>query len=146
MTRRPLLLLFAVLALALGVAACGGDDDGAAEEPTAEEPTTEETTTEDTGGGGGGGTLTLTADPGGEISFDQTELTVPAGEVTIELVNESGVPHNVEVEGSGVEEVSDTITEGSTELTLTLEAGEYEFYCAVPGHREQGMEGTLTVE
>jgi plastocyanin len=143
MTRRLLLLFFAVLALAVGLAACGGDDDDAA----ADEPAAEDTTTqEDTGGGGGGGTLTLTADPGGEISFDQTELTVPAGEVTIELVNESGIPHNVEVEGNGVEEVSETITEGSTELTLTLEAGEYEFYCAVPGHREGGMEGTLTVE
>ena len=144
MTRRLLLLLFTVLALALSAAACGGDDDDdAAEEPTAEETTTAEETG---GGGGGGGSLTLTADPSGEISFDQTELTVPAGEVTIELVNESGIPHNVEVEGNGVEELSETITEGSTELTLTLEAGEYEFYCAVPGHREGGMEGTLTVE
>jgi plastocyanin len=142
MTRRLLLLLFAVLALAVGLAACGGDDDDAA----ADEPAAEDTTTQEDTGGGGGGTLTLTADPGGEISFDQTELTVPAGEVTIELVNESGIPHNVEVEGNGVEEVSETITEGSTELTLTLEAGEYEFYCAVPGHREGGMEGTLTVE
>jgi plastocyanin len=144
MTRRLLLLLFAVLALALGVGACGGGDDDAAEEPAAEETTTEETTTEDTGGGGG--MITLTADPGGDLSFDQTELTVPAGEVTIELVNDSGIPHNVEVEGNGVEEVSETITEGTTELMLTLEPGEYEFYCAVPGHREGGMEGTLTVE
>ena len=61
-------------------------------------------------------------------------------------MNDSGIPHNVEVEGNGVEELSDTITEGSTELMASLEAGEYEFYCAVPGHREGGMEGTLTVE
>jgi plastocyanin len=88
----------------------------------------------------------LAADPGGDLAFDQTELTAAAGEVTIEFTNESGIPHNVEVEGNGVEEVSETITEGSTSLTLTLEPGEYEFYCAVPGHREGGMEGTLTVE
>jgi plastocyanin len=138
MTRRLFLLLFTVLALAVGASACGGDDDDdAAEEPAAEDTTTHE---------GGGGHITLTADPGGAISFDQTELTAPAGEVTIELVNESGIPHNVEVEGNGVEEVSETITEGTTELSLTLEAGEYVFYCAVPGHREGGMEGTLTVE
>lgn len=139
MTRR-LLLLFSVLALAVGLAACGGDDDddAAADQPAAEDTTTHED--------GAGGHITLTADPDGQISFDQTELTVPAGEVTIELVNESGIPHNVEVEGNGVEEVSETITEGSTELSVTLDAGEYEFYCAVAGHREQGMEGTLTVE
>jgi plastocyanin len=139
MTRRLFLLLLTVLALALGVSACGGDDDDdAAEEPAAEDTTTHEDE--------GGGHIVLTADPGGALSFDQTELTAPAGEVTIELVNESTTPHNVEVEGNGVEEVSETITESTTELTLTLEPGEYEFYCAVPGHREGGMEGTLTVE
>jgi plastocyanin len=138
MTRRLLLLLFAVLALALSGAACGGDDDDeAADEPAAEETTTHDETTED------GSHLTLTADPGGEFSFDQTELTAAAGEVTIELVNESGIPHNVEIEGDGV---SDTISEGSTELMASLEAGEYVFFCNIPGHREGGMEGTLTVE
>lgn len=138
MTRRLLLLLFTVLALALGGAACGGDDDDeAADEPATEETTTHDETTED------GSHLTLTADPGGAFSFDQTELTAAAGEVTIELVNESGIPHNVEIEGDGV---SDTISEGSTELMASLEAGEYVFFCNIPGHREGGMEGTLTVE
>ena len=139
MTRRLLLLLFAVLALALGGAACGGDDDDeAADEPAAVHPaTTHDETMEE------GEHLTLTADPGGAFSFDQTELTAAAGEVTIELVNESGIPHNVEIEGDGV---SDTITEGSTELMASLEAGEYEFFCNIPGPREGGMEGTLTVE
>lgn len=144
MTRRFLLLLLTTLALVVAVTACGGDDD----DEDSEEPAAEETTTEDTGGGGGGDAVTimLAADPGGDLAFDQTELTAAAGEVTIELMNDSGLPHNVEVEGNGVEEVSETITEGSTSLTLTLEPGEYEFYCAVPGHREGGMEGTLTVE
>ena len=138
MTRRLFLLLLAVLALTVGVAACGGDDDDATE-PAAEDTATHEE-------GGEAVHLMLAADPDGNLAFDQTELTAAAGEVTIEFTNESGIPHNVEVEGNGVEEVSDTITEGSTELTLTLEAGEYEFYCAVPGHKEGGMEGTLTVE
>ena len=143
MTRRLLLLLLTTLALVVAVAACGGDDD----DEGSEEPAAEETTTEDTGGGGGDtATIMLAADPNGELAFDQTELSAAAGEVTIEFMNDSGIPHNVEIEGNGVEEVSDTITEGSTTLTLTLEPGEYEFYCAVPGHREGGMEGTLTVE
>ena len=142
MTRRLLLLLFTTLALVVAVAACGGDDDESSDEPPAEE-----TTTEDTGGGGGDtATIMLAADPNGDLAFDQTELSAAAGEVTIEFMNDSGIPHNVEVEGNGVEEVSDTISEGSTTLTLNLEPGEYEFYCAVPGHREGGMEGTLTVE
>jgi plastocyanin len=140
MTRRILLLMLAVVALSLAVAACGGDDDDEAAAPTAEE------TTADTTGGGGGTTLELAADPGGALAFDQTELTAPAGEVTIHLTNDAQIPHNVEVEGNGVEEVSDTITGSDTDLSVTLEPGEYEFYCAVPGHREGGMEGTLRVE
>jgi plastocyanin len=140
MTRRILLLMLAVVALSLAVAACGGDDDDEADEPAAEE------TTEDTTGGGGGTTIELAADPGGALAFDQTELTAPAGEVTIHLTNDAQIPHNVEVEGNGVEEVSDTVTGADTSLAVTLEPGEYVFYCAVPGHREGGMEGTLTVE
>ena len=143
MIRRLVLLTVASLTLVLAVAACGGDDDDAAEATTETTPAT--TDTEASGGGGGGETLTLTADPSGALAFDTTELTAAAGEVTIELVNDSGIPHNVEVEGNGVEEESDTITSGSTDLTVDLEPGEYEFYCAVDGHKDAGMEGTLTV-
>lgn len=134
MTRRVLVLLLAVLAVALGVAACGGGDDQGTEEPA---PAATD--------GGGGTMLELAADPDGALKFDTSELTAPAGEVTIHLTNESSVAHNVEVEGNGVEEVSETITESDTTLTLTLEAGEYEFYCAVANHRAT-MNGTLTVE
>jgi plastocyanin len=130
------LLLSAGVLLAAG---CGDDEDeggGGAAEP--------EATQESSGGGGGG--LTLTADPGGAISWEPGELSAPAGSVTIKLVNESDIPHAVEVEGNGVEEESETITGSETELTVDLEAGEYTFYCPVGDHREQGMEGTLTVE
>ncbi|HWB55808.1 MAG TPA: plastocyanin/azurin family copper-binding protein [Gaiellaceae bacterium] len=144
MTRRVLFLISAaLLVLSLGLAACGGDDD----DEGAGAATTEETTTGGGGGGGGGGTtLALAADPDGALAFDKTSLEASSGEVTIDLTNDSSTPHNVEVEGMGVEEVSDTITGSTTSLTVTLEPGTYEFYCAVPGHREAGMEGTLTVQ
>lgn len=135
------------LLLATGVllaAGCGDDEDeggggsGAATPEATEEPSSG-------GGGGGGEALTLTADPGGAISWEPGELSAPAGSVTITLVNESGTPHAVEVEGNGVEEESDVVTGGQTDLSVDLEAGEYTFYCPVGSHRQQGMEGTLTV-
>jgi uncharacterized cupredoxin-like copper-binding protein len=137
MRLRGLVFILLVACLGLAGAACGGDDGGGAAEPTT---TAEETTTEDSGGGGAT-TVELAADPGGEIAFDTTSLSAPAGAITIELTNDSTIPHNVSVEG----QTSETISEDSTALELNLEAGEYEFICAVPGHADQGMRGTLTV-
>jgi plastocyanin len=143
MRRMTWILALLLSAGALLAAGCGDDEEeggGGAE-------ATPEATEEASGGGGGGGeALTLTADPGGNISWEPADLSAAAGSVTINLVNESDVPHAVEVEGNGVEEESETITAGETELTVDLEAGEYIFYCPVGQHRQNGMEGTLTVE
>jgi plastocyanin len=136
------------LLLAAGVlvaAGCGDDDDDGGGEAATQEESTPAATEEAGGGGGGGEALTVTADPGGAISWEPTELTAPAGEVSIELVNESSVPHAIEVEGNGVEEETETVTGANTTLTVDLEPGEYEFYCPVGNHRD-GMTGTLTVE
>jgi plastocyanin len=147
---RTIAVLFAALVLAL--AGCGGDDENgggsAATSTPTEESTPEATPEEDTGGGGGGGgeTIQLASPADGSLVFEPDTLTAAAGEVTIEYDNPAGVPHAVSVEGNGVEEESDEITDSSTSLTVELEAGEYTFYCPVPGHREGGMEGTLTVE
>jgi plastocyanin len=90
--------------------------------------------------------LTLTADPSGATAFDRKQGAVLAGTVTIRLVNESPLEHNVAV-AQGARELgrSDTITESETELEVDLRPGEYEFYCTVTGHRAAGMEGALTV-
>jgi plastocyanin len=95
---------------------------------------------------GGEGALRLTADEGGELRFDQQSLEAQAGRVTIEMENPSPIPHNVSIEGDGLDEEGETVDEGGTsEVTAELEPGEYTFYCSVAGHREAGMEGTLTV-
>jgi plastocyanin len=139
MRRITWILALLLSAGALLAAGCGDDED----EGGGGAQSTPEATEEATGGGEG---LTLTADPGGSISWEPSELSAPAGSVTITLVNESTTPHAVEVEGMGVEEESETVTGGETQLTVDLEAGEYVFYCPVGQHRQNGMEGTLTVE
>jgi uncharacterized cupredoxin-like copper-binding protein len=37
-------------------------------------------------------------------------------------------------------------TGGTKAVTLNLKPGTYKFFCSVPGHRQAGMEGTLTVK
>jgi plastocyanin len=136
-------ILLAVLVAALAFVACGSDDD----DDTAAETTPAETTEAGGGGGGSGGeALTVTADPDGNLSWEPTELTAPAGPVTIELDNPSPVAHDVAVEGNGVEEKSDLVTDGTATVTADLQPGEYRYYCTVPGHADAGMDGTLTVE
>jgi uncharacterized cupredoxin-like copper-binding protein len=90
--------------------------------------------------------LNLAADPGGQLSFDTKQLSAKAGKVTITLANASPLEHNVTIaKGSTVLGTTPTFTGGSKALTLTLKAGTYTFYCSVPGHRQAGMEGTLSV-
>jgi plastocyanin len=128
MTRRALTTVVTLLLLVLGLSACGGGDGNGDGEPA-----------------GGGTTLELAADPGGGFSFDKKTLEAPAGTITIHLTNDASIPHDVGVKGDGIDEVSDTVTEGEVSLTVDLEPGTYTFYCSVPGHEAGGMEGTLTV-
>jgi plastocyanin len=101
-------------------------------------------------GGGGGAeattTLQLAASPT-ELAFDKESLTAKAGKVTIDFTNPSPIPHNVVIEQNGKELSGfEPIAEGKESETAELKPGTYTFFCSVPGHREAGMEGTLTVE
>jgi plastocyanin len=142
-------------ALMLGIAACGDDEDeptagGGGSTATQEEAAPAPSTTEDSASGGGGGeALTLDATEDGGLGFDPGDLEAPAGEVTITMANPDGnqMPHNVALEGDGVDEAGEVVEPGGeSTVTATLEPGTYTFYCAVGQHRANGMEGTLTVE
>jgi plastocyanin len=93
------------------------------------------------------GPLKLAANPEGQLTYSTKQLSAKAGKVTIVMANMSPVPHNVTVaQGSTVEGATPTFQGGSRTLTLNLKPGTYTFYCSVPGHRQAGMEGTLTVQ
>lgn len=93
-------------------------------------------------------TIKVSADPGGQLAFVEKTLTAPVGKSTIEFTNASPVPHNIAVEANGknLGPTEDISNGGKTTLSIDLPAGTYEFYCAVPGHREAGMKGVLTVK
>lgn len=76
----------------------------------------------------------------------ETVMVEKAGEVTFRISNDGATTHALEIEGDGLEEESDAIAPGdSADLTVAVEAGEYELYCPIGNHREQGMEGTVEV-
>jgi len=142
MRRITWLIALVLAAGVLAAAGCGGDDDSGGSSGSSGG-----TGTESSGGGGGGGggeTLTVTADPGGAISWDKSKLNAKAGNVTLKLVNQSDIPHAIEVEGNGVEKATDIVTGKDAEVTVDLKPGTYKYYCPVGNHRET-MKGTLTV-
>jgi plastocyanin len=150
MRRIPFLLLVCLVA-ALGVAGCGGDDNSSSDTSATTTETTDTTTTaEGTTGasGGAGGVIKVEADPGGDLAFVQKSLTGKAGKNTIEFTNDSSLPHDVKIEEKGKEiGGTDVVTGGTAKATVQLDAGEpYVFFCSVPGHRQAGMEGKLTVK
>jgi uncharacterized cupredoxin-like copper-binding protein len=90
--------------------------------------------------------LKLAANSEGQLSYEPKQLSAKAGKVTITMANSSPVEHNVTVaQGSTVLGATPTFIGGSKTLTLNLKPGKYTFYCSVPGHRQAGMEGTLTI-
>lgn len=150
MTRNHILAIAALALTTLALAACGSDTDSSstAADTDATSTASTESSTAASSDGGPGGTVRIEADPNGDLAFTETEIDAPAGQDTIEFDNPSTVGHNVEIEDSSGEDVAetDTITDGETSTTADLQPGTYTFYCGVPGHREAGMEGTLTVK
>jgi uncharacterized cupredoxin-like copper-binding protein len=94
-----------------------------------------------------GGTLKIPADPSGALAYTFGSAEAEAGTVAFESVNESSVDHNIAVDGNGVDEKGPVVKNGGvSKVSADLEPGEYAFYCSVPGHRQGGMEGKLTVK
>ncbi len=143
------LVAFLVLALAaLALVACGSSDDDSTTTATSNNEGSAETGGPAKEEGGGSASLRFEADPGGDLAYTTTKATTKAGKVTIDFNNPQALTHDVAIEDSSGKEVGKTelIASGEDSTTVDLKPGTYTFYCSVPGHREAGMEGTLTVK
>ncbi|HVB76301.1 MAG TPA: cupredoxin domain-containing protein [Candidatus Nitrosotalea sp.] len=122
MTRLASALL---LALTLGLAACGGGGGAASGQPS------------------GSVKVVMT-----DYKYSPSTLTVPSGKVTFFLVNQGNTSHDMVIDDSSGSQVakSDLVTPGNsaTFTVANLPKGSLTFFCDVPGHRELGMQGTLT--
>ncbi|HEU5090188.1 MAG TPA: cupredoxin domain-containing protein, partial [Roseiflexaceae bacterium] len=87
--------------------------------------------------------------PGLEIqpmAFGQKEIKAKVGEtVAYRLDNADVAAHSFDIDELNVHT---QVVAGASALTLfrPTAPGTYTFYCALPGHREAGMVGTLVVE
>lgn len=120
--RIALVLAFASYPLA----ACGGDDD--------------------TSGGttSGGATADVVVEASDGLEFDSDEYTASAGEVTFHY--EGGqLQHSLVVEGHE-DEMRLLIQGNEDDGSLELDAGDYQVYCDIAGHRDAGMEAALVVQ
>lgn len=145
----------------------GSDDETATateDDATGTAGTATGTATGTAGAGGGttgGGEVDLEMV---DIAFSVEQLEATAGEpLSLSIENTGALEHDFTIEEGSFSDVSAEGGEDASgeeypihyvlqagesgSLTFTAdEAGEYTFFCTVPGHREAGMEGTLTVQ
>ena len=124
MNKRLIVLLFAIVALAALIAACG---PGASS------------------GGGTTGAVSVTINAS-EFKYDPNTITAKAGQtVNISLVNKGTVKHTFVIDALKVNISADPGQTATGTFTAPA-AGNYQFYCDQPGHKDAGMTGTLTVQ
>lgn len=94
------------------------------------------------GGEGGGGTALWVAI---DLAYPEAPAELTAGAVGVELDNQGAIEHNVVIEELDDQIILEAPGGGTDSATVEFEAGDYTYYCSIPGHRAAGMEGTLTV-
>lgn len=93
-----------------------------------------------------GRTFAVAANPSGALQFDKTRAAVQSGRVSVDFTNASSIAHNVTIaQGTKTLGATNTITSSKATISLDLAPGDYVYFCSVPGHRQAGMQGTLTV-
>ncbi len=154
--KKALLVALALVVASLGLVACGSDSDTTGSGADTQAESTTESGGEASGGGGeaeggtagSGAVVDFETPEGSELAYTTDTASAKAGEVTINFTNVEAIPHDVAIEDEGGETIAqtDTVSEDSASTKAKLEPGTYTFFCTIPGHREAGMEGTLTVK
>lgn len=155
------LTIAATFLLAAFVVGCGDSEESSSEE-TATPPVTvtaPASTTSEPAAASNAVTIKMT-----EFAFDPKVAVAKAGKVTITAPNEGKVVHELVLlktdadpaklpmdkgevdESTAVGEIPDVEAGATKKMTLKLTPGKYVMVCALPGHYEGGMYGSLTVE
>ena len=151
--------LVAIVILVAPVAVgCGGDDNGDGGQTATPSATATQTTTAQPAASHA---LTIRMT---EYAFDPDDAVAKAGKVTITAPNDGKVVHELVLlktdadpanlpkngdevdESTSVGEIADVEPGSTKKATFKLAPGEYAMVCALPGHYEGGMYGSLTVK
>ena len=166
--RSPILPAFAAIVATLAIAACGSSSSSpsgsgsSSAAPSSSSPATNPAaasgsgtaSTSSTSSSAGSGAaaaksvISLSTATSGALMFSTNSLSAKAGKVTIHFTNMAPEGHDLSIQqGTNGKVLAETgVFKGGTKtLTLTLTPGKYTYYCNVPGHRQGGMQGTLTV-
>jgi plastocyanin len=96
-----------------------------------------------------GGKLEIDANPDGQLAYQVSSATAPTGALEIDSRNDATIPHDIALQqgtDGAVLGNGETVSNGGvSSVSVALRPGRYTFYCTLPGHREAGMQGTLTV-
>jgi plastocyanin len=93
--------------------------------------------------------LDFVAGPNNSLAFDPDTADAPTGLARVEVVDATATEHTFLFEDQATQFEKLTVSgAGTTDACVAFfpEPGDYVFYCDVPGHREAGMEGVVTVE
>jgi plastocyanin len=157
-TSRSVSIALVALVAASTVVGCGGDNGDSGKEAT--DTGAEQATPSKTSGAGQSGIpgrVDLRTPAGNKLVFKPAKVTAKTldGKLTINWDNESKVGHSICMEDergkavfdcSAVVKKSASIGAGNIATPIRkLKPGKYTYYCGVDGHRQAGMEGTLTV-
>ncbi|RIK08885.1 MAG: hypothetical protein DCC49_08195 [Acidobacteria bacterium] len=78
-----------------------------------------------------------------EYSFAPSKIEAKPGPATFVVENKGQIIHDFTVDQLGIHF---NVAAGQTvKKPYSVEAGRYEFYCSVAGHKQLGMTGTLEV-
>jgi len=137
------------------VGGCGGSgDDGSEGKATSSAPASTQAST-------ASASLTVKMS---DYAFAPKDAVAKAGKVTIVAPNDGRIVHELVVlrtdanparlpmkgsavdESTSVGEIADVEPGATKKVTLRLAPGKYAMVCALPGHYQAGMYGSLTVE
>jgi plastocyanin len=128
---RTALAIVCVGAFAVVATACGGGSKGGSDSVTVTAPS-------------GGGTPSVTIEAH-DIFLRPNKIKAPAGSLKITYTEEGSQQHTLVIQNVKGFKLEVSGSKKTDSGTVELQPGEYTYYCTIPGHRAQGMQGTLTI-